>query len=41
MIVCNTVKGKGVPFAEWEPIWHYRTLNDDLLKQALQHLEQN
>lgn len=39
VVICETVKGKGVPFAEDEPIWHYRTLNDDLLRDALQHLE--
>ena len=40
VIVCNTVKGKDVPFAEWEPIWHYRSLNDDLYREAMQHLDQ-
>ena len=30
VVICNTVKGKGVPFAENEPIWHYRTLNEEL-----------
>ena len=38
IIVCETVKGKGVSFAENEPIWHYRTLNDELLQTALQGL---
>jgi transketolase len=23
-VICNTVKGKGLPFAEWDPTWHYR-----------------
>ena len=40
VIICNTIKGKGVPFAEWEPIWHYRTLDEDLYKQALDHLDE-
>lgn len=40
VIVCNTVKGKDVPFAEWEPIWHYRSLNDELYREALEHLDQ-
>jgi transketolase len=35
VIVCNTVKGKGVPFAEWQPIWHYRNLDETLFKQAV------
>jgi len=37
-IVCNTVKGKGVAFAENQPIWHYRSLSDDLYKQAIEAL---
>lgn len=39
VIVCNTIKGKDVPFAEWEPIWHYRTLSEDQYKEAKAHLE--
>lgn len=27
MIVCNTIKGKGVSFMENKPIWHYRSPN--------------
>jgi len=34
IIVCNTIKGKGVPFAEDQPIWHYRSLNDELYAEA-------
>jgi len=34
VVICNTVKGKGVPFAENQPIWHYRPLNDELYAQA-------
>ncbi|SRR5712691_718431 len=34
VIVCNTIKGKGVPFAENQPIWHYRSLNDELYAEA-------
>jgi len=37
-IVCNTIKGKGVPFAEGDPIWHYRSLNDKTYQEALAHL---
>ena len=37
-IICNTVKGKGVDFAEGQPVWHYRTLDDELLNQALKNL---
>ncbi len=39
VIICNTVKGRDVPFAEWQPIWHYRSLNDDLYAQALAYLD--
>ena len=34
VIICNTIKGKGVPFAENQPIWHYRSLNDQLYAEA-------
>lgn len=40
VIICNTVKGKDVPFAEWEPIWHYRSLSDELYQEAISHLNQ-
>lgn len=39
VIICNTIKGKDVPFAEWEPVWHYRSLNEELFNQAIAHLE--
>jgi transketolase len=39
VIICNTIKGKDVPFAEWEPVWHYRSLNEDLFNQAMSHLK--
>lgn len=35
VIVCNTVKGKNVPFAEDQPMWHYRSLTDELYAQAM------
>jgi transketolase len=38
VIICDTVKGRDVPFAENQPIWHYRSLNDELYAQALAHL---
>jgi transketolase len=34
VIICNTIKGKGVPFAENQPIWHYRSLDDQLYAEA-------
>ena len=39
VLVCNTTKGRDVPFAENEPIWHYRTLTDDLYAEAGRHLD--
>jgi transketolase len=39
VLVCSTVKGKGVSFAEGQPIWHYKTLDDEHLKIALGDLD--
>jgi transketolase len=39
VIICNTVKGRGVDFAENQAIWHYRSLNDKLYHDALAGLE--
>ena len=39
VIICKTIKGKNIPFAENEAIWHYRTLNDELYKKAKNHLK--
>ena len=39
VIICNTIKGKDIPFAEWEPIWHYKSLNEELFNQAISYLE--
>ena len=41
VIVANTVKGKGVPFAENQPIWHYRSLNQALYDEALAALAED
>lgn len=38
MILCNTVKGKGVSFMENKPIWHYRSPNKDEYKIAMREL---
>jgi transketolase len=38
VIICNTVKGKGIPFAEWEPIWHYKSLTEDHYREAMNAL---
>jgi transketolase len=39
VIICNTVKGKGVPFAENDPVWHYKTLDENLYKTAKEYLK--
>lgn len=39
VVICNTIKGKGVAFAEHQPIWHYRTLTDDMYREAISGLE--
>lgn len=38
VIVCKALKGKGVSFAEAEPIWHYRTVNKDDYLRGLDDL---
>jgi transketolase len=34
MIICNTVKGKGVDFMENDPAWHYGGLSAELIAKA-------
>jgi transketolase len=34
-VICNTVKGKGIPFAENDPLWHHRPHFDDATVAAL------
>ncbi len=38
-IICHTIKGKGISFAENEPIWHYRTLDEKLYLEAKKNLK--
>jgi transketolase len=38
-LICHTIKGKGVSFAENDPKWHYRTLTDELYTQAVAELK--
>jgi transketolase len=40
VIVADTVKGRGIPFAEAQPIWHYRTLDAPLYADALAACEE-
>ncbi len=38
VIVCHTVKGKGVSFMENTLDWHYKNLTDELLEKALREI---
>jgi transketolase len=38
LVVCRTVKGKGVSYMENVPIWHYRSPNPQEYKQAIDAL---
>ncbi|MGQ0812077.1 MAG: transketolase [Nitrospiraceae bacterium] len=38
VIVCKTVKGRGVKYMENVPIWHYRAPNKDEYQQAIRDL---
>ena len=38
LIVCRTVKGKGISFMENVPIWHYRSPNKEEYQQGLKEL---
>lgn len=38
MVMCHTVKGKGVSFMENVPIWHYRSPDEVELEQAMMEL---
>ena len=39
MIICDTIKGKGVSFMEDEMKWHYFIVTDEFLAQGLKELE--
>jgi transketolase len=38
MIICDTIKGKGVDFMEDELIWHYYVVTDEIKQKALERL---
>ena len=40
MLICNTVKGKGVSFMEHKPIWHYRSPNKEEYAIAIKELKE-
>jgi transketolase len=39
VLIARTVKGQGIPFAEGQPIWHYRSLDEQRFGEALQALD--
>jgi len=39
MIVCDTIKGKGISFMEDEMKWHYFIVTDEILQEGLKELE--
>ena len=39
MIICDTIKGKGVSFMEDEMKWHYFIVTDEFLAEGLEELE--
>lgn len=41
LVVCRTVKGKGVSYMENAPIWHYRSPNPEEYAQALAEIERS
>lgn len=41
MIICDTVKGKGVSFMEDELIWHYYVVTDEVKNRAIRELEES
>ena len=38
MVICHTVKGKGVSYMENVPIWHYRSPTPDEYREAIDNL---
>lgn len=40
MVICNTVKGKGVSYMEHVPIWHYRSPSPQEYERALSELQE-
>ena len=39
MLVCDTIKGKGVEFMEGKPEWHYGGLNAEQIAKAKASIE--
>ena len=41
VLVCNTIKGKGVKFAENNQIWNYRSLDKQHYETAKKNITEN
>lgn len=41
VIICNTIKGKGVSFMENALLWHYRDPQGEFYEEAIRELEEN
>jgi transketolase len=39
VIICDTIKGKGISFMENSILWHYKSPSNDELKQAIKELK--
>ena len=39
VLICNTIKGKGIKFIENNPEFHHKPLNDSQFKKALKELK--
>ncbi len=39
VIICNTIKGKGVSFMEADNLWHYKPPTQDYFEKAMKELE--
>ena len=39
VLICDTVKGKGVSFMERVPMWHHRKIKDNEYEQAIKELK--
>lgn len=41
VIICNTIKGKGIEFMENDVKWHYGSMNSTLAQQAKENVDKN
>lgn len=40
MIICDTIKGKGISFMEDQLIWHYYIVTDEIKQKAMEELDE-